>query len=117
MSAAADDPRKAAGRVSAVASIGYLAFLVGPPSIGFLGNQVGILHALLLVLLLAAMSGCVAFAARKPHARNWLGWPHAARGDSLLGRPRWHQGRAGEGGIGTLDDHTSTRGSLTPRVP
>jgi MFS family permease len=66
MSAAADDPQKAAGRVSAVATIGYTAFLVGPPVLGFLGNQFGILHALLLVLVLAALSGFVAFAARKP---------------------------------------------------
>jgi cyanate permease len=66
MSAAADDPRRAAARVSAVASIGYLAFLVGPPTIGFLGNQFGILNALLLVLVLVAMAGTVSFAARKP---------------------------------------------------
>jgi MFS family permease len=66
MSAAADDPRRAAARVSAVASIGYLAFLVGPPVIGFLGNQFGILNALLLVLVLVAMAGVVSFAARKP---------------------------------------------------
>jgi MFS family permease len=66
MSAAADDPHKAAARVSAVASIGYVAFLVGPPAIGFLGNQFGILPALLLVLLLVAMSGVVSFSARKP---------------------------------------------------
>ncbi len=66
MSAAADDPQKAAGRVSAVASIGYLAFLVGPPVLGFLGSRFGILHSLLLVLVLAALSGIVSFAARKP---------------------------------------------------
>jgi MFS family permease len=66
MSAAADDPKKAAGRVSAVASIGYIAFLVGPPLIGFVGNQVGILFALLIVLALAALSGFVSFAAREP---------------------------------------------------
>jgi MFS family permease len=66
MSAAADDPHKAAARVSAVASIGYLAFLVGPPSIGFLGNQFGILTGLLLVLVLVAMSGAVSFSTRKP---------------------------------------------------
>ena len=66
MSAAADDPQKAAARVSAVATIGYTAFLVGPPVLGFLGNQFGILHALLLVLVLAALTGFVAFAARKP---------------------------------------------------
>jgi fucose permease len=64
MSAAADDPHRAAARVSAVATIGYCAFLVGPPVLGFLGNQFGILHALLLVLLLAALGGVVSFAAR-----------------------------------------------------
>jgi MFS family permease len=64
MSAAADDPQRAAARVSAVATIGYCAFLVGPPVLGFLGNQFGILHALLLVLVLAALGGIVAFAAR-----------------------------------------------------
>ena len=66
MSAAADDPRKAAARVSAVATIGYCAFLIGPPLIGFLGNQFGILNALLLVLVLVAMSGVLSFAAREP---------------------------------------------------
>jgi MFS family permease len=65
MSAAADDPRKAAARVSAVATIGYLAFLVGPPAIGFLGYRFGILHGLLLVLALAALAGLVSFAARE----------------------------------------------------
>lgn len=66
MSAAADDPHKAAARVSAVASIGYLAFLVGPPTIGFLGNQFGILNGLLLVLVLVAMAGVVSFSTRNP---------------------------------------------------
>jgi MFS family permease len=66
MSAAADDQHKAAARVSAVASIGYLAFLVGPPAIGFLGNQFGILNALLLVLVLVAMAGVVSFSTRNP---------------------------------------------------
>jgi MFS family permease len=66
MSAAADDPAKAAARVSAVATIGYCAFLVGPPTIGFLGNQFGILNGLLLVLVLVAMSGILSFAVREP---------------------------------------------------
>jgi MFS family permease len=52
MSAAADDPRHAAARVSVVASIGYLAFLAGPPLLGFLGDHVGVLHALLAVVAL-----------------------------------------------------------------
>jgi len=50
MSAAADEPRYAAARVSVVASIGYLAFLAGPPLLGFLGDHVGVLRALLAVV-------------------------------------------------------------------
>ena len=66
MSAAADDPRNAAARVSAVATIGYLAFLVGPPLVGFVGEHVGLLNALLIVLALVAVAGIVSPAARKP---------------------------------------------------
>jgi fucose permease len=66
MSAAADDPRTAAARVSAVATIGYTAFLVGPPLIGFLGEQVGLLNALLVVLVLIVAAGAVSHAAREP---------------------------------------------------
>lgn len=64
MSAAADDPRTAAARVSAVATIGYCAFLVGPPLIGFLGEHFGLLHALLLVLVLIVVAGVASGAAR-----------------------------------------------------
>ena len=46
MSAAGDDPTRAAGRVSVVATIGYVAFLAGPPLIGFLAQEVGVLRAL-----------------------------------------------------------------------
>ena len=66
MSAAADDPRNAAARVSAVATIGYVAFLVGPPLVGFVGEHVGLLNALLMVLVLVAIAGIVSPAARKP---------------------------------------------------
>lgn len=66
MSAAADDPRNAAARVSAVATIGYLAFLAGPLSIGFLGEQFGLLRALLLVLVLVVAAGLASPAAREP---------------------------------------------------
>lgn len=66
MSAAADDPKAAAGRVSAVATIGYLAFLVGPPVLGLLGQYVGLLHALLLVVCLIAVAGVASGAARPP---------------------------------------------------
>ncbi len=49
MSAATDDPKHAAARVSVVATIGYVAFLAGPPLLGFLGDAVGIRFALLAI--------------------------------------------------------------------
>ncbi|MFG3684639.1 MFS transporter [Micromonospora sp. NPDC047740] len=52
MSAAADDEDRAPARVSVVAVIGYTAFLGGPPLLGFLGDHLGILHALGVVPLL-----------------------------------------------------------------
>ena len=52
MSAAADDPAHAAPRVSVVATIGYCAFLGGPPLVGFLGDHVTVLRALLAVAAL-----------------------------------------------------------------
>jgi fucose permease len=66
MSAAADDPTRAAGRVSVVASIGYCAFLGGPPLIGLLGQSVGVLHALTVVAVLLALATAIAGALRPP---------------------------------------------------
>ncbi|MDQ1531006.1 MAG: hypothetical protein QOE37_1111 [Microbacteriaceae bacterium] len=68
MSAASDDPRTATASVSAVATIGYCAFLIGPPVIGFLGQQFGLLNALLVVLALIAAAGLVSGAARIPRS-------------------------------------------------
>lgn len=64
MSAAAEG-RNAAARVSAVAMIGYLAFLVGPPLIGLLGDAIGLLNALFVVLVLVIFSGLASPAARE----------------------------------------------------
>ncbi|TFB75207.1 MFS transporter [Cryobacterium glaciale] len=64
MSAAADDTRNAAARVSAVAIIGYFAFLVGPPVLGLLGEAWGLLNALYLILILMVLAGLAAPAAR-----------------------------------------------------
>jgi hypothetical protein len=64
MSAAADDPAKAAARVSVVASIGYCAFLGGPPLIGFLGDHITVLKALIAVAVLLAVAISVAGAIR-----------------------------------------------------
>ncbi len=57
MSAAGDDPVGAAARVSAVATIAYCAFLVGPPVIGLVGEQIGILNALWIVFALIVIGG------------------------------------------------------------
>jgi fucose permease len=59
MSAAADDPRFAAARVSVVASIAYVAFLAGPPVIGFVGDHIGVLHALTVAAGLLALAAAV----------------------------------------------------------
>ena len=56
MSAAADDPERAAMRLSVVATIGYTAFLAGPPLLGFLGDHFGVLNALLAVGAISALA-------------------------------------------------------------
>ncbi len=66
MSAAADDPRTATASVAAVATIGYFAFLIGPPLIGILGEQVGLLNAFWVVGVLAVIAGLCAPAAHEP---------------------------------------------------
>ncbi|GAA3956275.1 MFS transporter [Actinoplanes auranticolor] len=64
MSAAADDPAKAAARVSVVATIGYCAFLGGPPLIGFLGDHISVLKGLGAVAVLLAVATAAAGALR-----------------------------------------------------
>ena len=56
MSAAADDPRRAPGRVAVVSTLGYTAFLAGPPVLGLLADHVGYRHALLAVAVPTAIS-------------------------------------------------------------
>jgi MFS family permease len=65
MSAAADDPLRAAIRVSVAGSIGYGAFLAGPPLIGLLTEQLGVLRALLVVVG-AIIVGLAASGAARP---------------------------------------------------
>ena len=70
MSAGADDPARAASRVSVVASIGYCAFLAGPPLIGFLGQRFTVLHALTAVAVLLALAAVIASCVRPLPARG-----------------------------------------------
>lgn len=51
MSAASDEPLHAAARLSVVSTIGYGAFLIGPPLLGLLADHVGYRHALLAIIL------------------------------------------------------------------
>jgi len=64
MSAAADDPAKAAARVSAAATIGYVAFLAGPPALGFISEQIGLLNTLYIIVALIVASGLASPAAK-----------------------------------------------------
>jgi MFS family permease len=64
LSAAGDDPRGAATRVGAVATAGYLAFLVGPPVLGVLGEHLGLRHAMVVVLAVVLVAGCFTSAVR-----------------------------------------------------
>jgi MFS family permease len=66
MSAAADDPVRAAARVSVVSTIGYAAFLAGPPFLGQLGDQVGTLKAMLAIAVLMGPAALAVLATRPP---------------------------------------------------
>lgn len=66
ISAASDTGPDAATRVSVVATTGYLAFLVGPPLLGFLGEHYGLRSAMMVVLALMVVAVIVARAVAKP---------------------------------------------------
>jgi cyanate permease len=66
MSAAADDPTRSARRVSVVSTIGYGAFLAGPPLLGFVGDQVGTLHSLLVIVVAMVPAAVLVSAVRRP---------------------------------------------------
>jgi len=64
MSAAADDPAKAAARVSACATIGYVALLAGPPVLGVVSEHIGLLSTLFVIAFLVVASGLFSGAAK-----------------------------------------------------
>ncbi len=72
MSAAADDPARAPARISVVSTIGYTAFLAGPPLLGLLGDRVGVLRALLAVGA-ASVLALMALPAARPLPASGLG--------------------------------------------
>ncbi|MFD4172433.1 MFS transporter [Streptomyces anulatus] len=66
ISAAGEGVRNASARVAAVSTAGYAAFLVGPPSLGFLADHVGLRNAMLVVLVLLGGAALIARALRTP---------------------------------------------------
>jgi len=56
----------AAARMSVVSTIGYTAFLAGPPLLGFLGDHVGVLNSLLVVGAMAVVALLALPAVREP---------------------------------------------------
>jgi len=71
LSAAADDPRYAAGRVSTAASIGYVAFLAGPPCVGFVADHIGVQRGIAVTgILLIAAFALAGITAPLAHARR-----------------------------------------------
>ncbi|MER5185279.1 MFS transporter [Streptomyces sp. NPDC002896] len=70
LSAAGESGPNETARVSLVATIGYIAFLVGPPGLGFLGDHVGLRPAMLAVLACVA---CAAFLAPAVETRPRTG--------------------------------------------
>lgn len=70
ISAAGDTGDRPAARVAFVATMGYTAFLVGPPTLGILGEDYGLRSALLLPLSLVALSFLLAPALGDRHAQR-----------------------------------------------
>ncbi len=66
MSAGGDDQRNAPIRVSVIATIGYVAFLTGPPLVGFLGQHLNVLWALMSVAAVLPVAFLIAGALRQP---------------------------------------------------
>lgn len=64
LSAAAESGPDSTARVSFAATIGYIAFLVGPPTLGLVGEEVGLRNAMVLVLALVAAAIFLCPAAR-----------------------------------------------------
>jgi MFS family permease len=53
--------------MSVVATIGYSAFIAGPPLLGYLGDEFGVLHSLLVVGSLALVAILAIPAVREQH--------------------------------------------------
>ncbi|MBW8801855.1 MAG: MFS transporter [Streptomyces sp.] len=90
LSAAGDSGPDQTARVSLVAIIGYVAFLVGPPALGFLGDHYGLRSAMVVVLVFVASAILIAPAAdTRGRATAMADVPHhTPPGTNPAGQPR-----------------------------
>ncbi|MCF3961465.1 MFS transporter [Streptomyces fuscigenes] len=94
LSAAGDSGENPAARISLAATVGYVAFLVGPPSLGSLGEHFGLRHALFAVLALVVAASFATPAARPPRPSRPASKASGERGTT-----------AGAGRSGELSGH------------
>lgn len=101
ISAAGDHPTDSAAQVSIVATAGYIAFLVGPPLLGLLGEHYGLRQAMLAVLALVVVA---AFAV-----------PRALRGAAAAGAHSPAPADAVLPAVTDRDETTTDAPALEPR--
>ena len=75
MSSGGEQPGRAADAIATVSTIGYGGFLIGPPLIGLLAQQIGIGHALWILPALGAGVALLAPVVAPPHARQLSAQP------------------------------------------
>ncbi|WP_430479039.1 MFS transporter [Streptomyces sp. P11-1] len=92
--------RDASARVAAVSTAGYAAFLVGPPSLGFLADHVGLRAAMIVVLVLLGGAALITGALRRRTATSVAGDGGEATGGGAAGGGAAGGGVASRGAAG-----------------
>ncbi|MFD5972239.1 MFS transporter [Streptomyces bacillaris] len=92
--------RDASARVAAVSTAGYAAFLVGPPSLGFLADHVGLRAAMIVVLVLLGGAALITGALRRRTATPGAGDGGEATGGGAAGGGAAGGGVASRGAAG-----------------
>ncbi|MEU3971371.1 MFS transporter [Streptomyces bacillaris] len=96
--------RDASARVAAVSTAGYAAFLVGPPSLGFLADHVGLRAAMIVVLVLLGGAALITGALRRRTATPVAGDGGEATGGGAAGGGVASRGAAGGGATSAHSD-------------
>ncbi|MEU3266385.1 MFS transporter [Streptomyces bacillaris] len=92
--------RDASARVAAVSTAGFAAFLVGPPSLGFLADHVGLRAAMIVVLVLLGGAALITGALRRRTAIPVAGDGGEATGGGAAGGGAAGGGVASRGAAG-----------------